>query len=668
MNKIVAAMFSITLLMVGSGSAQYTNTVYSESTDGIIEYRDGWAEATNHWENGSSEFGTIGEWFGTNGLVCTVLPFQLPDLGIVTNPFTASSLKVFLERNDLTTEVDLYSVRTETNSSLVASTDYFSGTNDTNAILIEAAFITSSSGDDVFLTTDAAGSSNLLDAVNAAYDGGAGVGDTMFLRLSYSSESWPTNSDSAAIHTRNYWGSDDWPTLTLESDLDSDNDGLPNAWEGAYGLDPHDNTSTNGATGDLDGDGSSNTNEFVNGTFPNDDDSDDDGLNDGDEATAGTNPLDSDSDDDGLSDGDEVHNYTSDPLDTDSDDDGFDDGVEVANGTSPTNGNDYPGIVVDGIKDDGVYGSPISTQSVNTAWGDNGNELNAAYTCVTNNRLYLMLTGNIEANWNKLEIFFDTSDAVTTNVLNTTDADDGANLDGLTFDTGFEPDYHCYFRRGDGQAYFSLIDLSSQSNSTYGSLFNLTGSATTATNGPANDYYMKIGYNDSNTGGVTNSTDAAADQHWTNSLHGLELSIDLRDLGNPTGQIKMMAMINNGNRNYLSNQTLPGLPAGSGSLENPINVDFNAIAGDQFTVVDVGGLVPSGPFFIGSISALSSTSFAVELVDLTVGASYKIQDAASLTNEFSDVAETGFVASSTNEAVVVPATETGRFFKAVSPQ
>jgi len=671
MKKIVWAC-GISIVLAGSVSAQYTNTVYSEANDGMVEYWDGWAEATNHWENDSSEVATIGEWYGTNGLVCTVLPFQIPNLGIVTNPFAASSLQVFLTTNSLLTDVDLYFLGSDTNADIVASVDYYSGTNDTNSIMIEAGFITPATVVDTYLQTGAGGDSNLLAAMNDVYDGGAGAGDYVFLRLSYSSESWPTNTDSAVIHTRNYWGQDDWPVLTLESDLDSDNDGLPNAWEGAYGLDPNDDLGVNGATGDLDEDGISNTNEYVNGTFPNDADSDDDGLEDGDEQIAGTNPLNSDSDGDGLSDGVEVNTYSSYPLVPDSDVDGYEDGVEVAYGSSPIDAGENPGangIVMDGALDSALY-SLTATQTVDTAWGDNQNELNAAYTCVTNGRLYLMLAGNIETNRNMVEIFLDTTDAVQTNVLNTVDWENGQNLDGLTFDTGFEPDYHCFFRRDIGA--FNLVDLATEDDSGYHGLFTSEGSAITGNGGNANDYSMEVAYSNANTGGVVAGTNAATANHWTNSLYGLELSIDLRDLGNPSGQIKMMAIINSSDRNYLSNQALAGLPAPYGSLENPTNVNFSAIAGDQFATADVGGgTPPSGPFSIGQISVVpGGIQINLGLIDLTVGATYKIQESTNLASSvgFTDVVSSGFTATNTIETVTVPTAGNARFFKAVSPQ
>ena len=76
---------------------------------------------------------------------------------------------------------------------------------------------------------------------------------------------------------------------TEPANLDSDGDGMFNAWERQYGLDPE-------AAGDA----------LL--------DPDQDGLNNADEYNAGTDPLDWDTDGDGVSDGMEVHDMGSNPL------------------------------------------------------------------------------------------------------------------------------------------------------------------------------------------------------------------------------------------------------------------------------------------------------------------------------------------------------------------
>ncbi len=146
---------------------------------------------------------------------------------------------------------------------------------------------------------------------------------------------------------------------------DSDFDGLPDAFEVQYGLDPFDPTD---AQEDPDGDDLTSTEELFLGTSPVAADTDGGGLNDGeeiaigldplnpaddigdpdgdglstiDELTAGTDPSDPDSDNDGLLDGEEViaglDGYVTDPLDNDTDNDGLADGPEVlVYGTDPT--------------------------------------------------------------------------------------------------------------------------------------------------------------------------------------------------------------------------------------------------------------------------------------------------------------------------------------------
>src|SRR5688572_11918567 len=63
--------------------------------------------------------------------------------------------------------------------------------------------------------------------------------------------------------------------------------------------------------------------------------------------------------------------------------------------------------VIDGSKD-ASYGTAISVQTVNTGFGDNQSELDAVYSQIIGSKLHLFLAGNIESNFNKMVLFFDT--------------------------------------------------------------------------------------------------------------------------------------------------------------------------------------------------------------------------------------------------------------------
>src|SRR5690606_28727026 len=75
---------------------------------------------------------------------------------------------------------------------------------------------------------------------------------------------------------------------------------------------------------------------------------------------------------------------------------------------------------------------------------------------------------------------------------------------------------------------------------------------------------------------------------------GIELAIPLATIGNPAGEFKISAMVGGANHDYLSNQILGGLPAGTGNLGGDgsggftgtlSGINLNNFAGDQFFVV-----------------------------------------------------------------------------------
>lgn len=126
----------------------------------------------------------------------------------------------------------------------------------------------------------------------------------------------------------------------IDTTVDKDNDNVPDYIEDSLGTDPNLEDTDNDGLSDY-------TEIYVTGTDPIYVDTDEDGVNDGDEDTDddgltnleevayGTNPSLKDTDEDSLTDYDEINVYGTDPLVADTDKDGVNDGIEVSMGTDP---------------------------------------------------------------------------------------------------------------------------------------------------------------------------------------------------------------------------------------------------------------------------------------------------------------------------------------------
>ena len=300
------------------------------------------------------------------------------------------------------------------------------------------------------------------------------------------------------------------------------------------------------------------------------------------------------------------------------------------------------GITVDGSLDAG-YGSALAVQTVNTSFGNatnpsglgSGGEVNAAYATIEDGRLHVLVTGNIENNFNKLNVFFDTQPGGE-NTLSSTPVYDfeslSQNFGGLTFDAGFAADYHLYARWGSLTGSVFTVDLVDRAGGTSAAVQGNGGQSSvgggtgiqsgtiTPTDlglgpGPGNVGEVRnlagfltqpvaFGFNNTNTAGVTSGTGAADPAAALAVTTGFEFSIDLADLGSPApGEaIKLHVAYGNGNQNFHSNQILGGLPAGTGSLGGDgsggftgslAGIDFTDFAGDQFfsVIVPAPGLL-----------------------------------------------------------------------------
>lgn len=263
--------------------------------------------------------------------------------------------------------------------------------------------------------------------------------------------------------------------------------------------------------------------------------------------------------------------------------------------------------VLDGVRD-GSYGAAVAVQSVETGFGDNFSELNAAYATVEGGTLYLLLAGNLENNFNKLNIFID-SQAGGQNVLQNDGNFGGNNPEndgwagkhaGMTFDTGFEADFLLTLRNGNfgGDRFdidHAVIGGGLGNFLTAGNIF---GGSTTGSNASALPNGIGVAFDNSNVAGILGGTGAANLAAALAVTTGIELAIPLSTIGNPVGAFKISAMINGSNHDYLSNQFLGGLPAGTGNLGGDgagsftgtlSGINLNQFAGDQFFMVPEPG-------------------------------------------------------------------------------
>ena len=160
-------------------------------------------------------------------------------------------------------------------------------------------------------------------------------------------------------------------SASVPTSVDSDSDGMPDAWESRYGLLPY----YYDAHLDRDGDGVANGDEFVLGSNPTRVDTDGDGVWDLDDP----NPVLVDTDGDGLTDGQEISGYGTDPQDTDSDDDGWSDLAEIGWGYDPLDPNNPPPGTAQPLPDgdnDGIYDPWEAVHGLNPAdAGDAGGDL-----------------------------------------------------------------------------------------------------------------------------------------------------------------------------------------------------------------------------------------------------------------------------------------------------
>lgn len=274
-------------------------------------------------------------------------------------------------------------------------------------------------------------------------------------------------------------------------------------------------------------------------------------------------------------------------------------------------------ITIDGTAD-AAYGPALVVQNTQTAFGDNndpaidfanGSELDQGFGVVRNGILYLTLAGNVESNFNKLEVFIDSVPGgqnrllggqpdVDFNALNRM-ADDGSG-NGLTFDAGFGSDYYWTFTGGNNP--YESFSSFAPTDSSGGSGTFVGGGAGTIHLGGA----LGIGFaiNNSNTAGVDAGTGPSSG---AGVITGVEVGIPLEVIGlgssRNTTTIKVTAFINGSGHDFLSNQVLGGIGGGD-NLGEPRNVNFANIDGNQYFEVKIPTPGASALLGVAGLAAL----------------------------------------------------------------
>ena len=249
------------------------------------------------------------------------------------------------------------------------------------------------------------------------------------------------------------------------------------------------------------------------------------------------------------------------------------------------------------------YGAPIAIQTVNTGFGNatdgnpqsaNGSELDAAYSYLSGNTLNLLITGNLQSNFNKLVLFIDNGSGSGQNVIS-----GGAGLPtqytGFTFDTGFAAT-HYMIANGGGDPFGYYLDAGSLVLGQGGYVGSNNGQGALSGGGYASGL-IQAAINNSNVAGVNGDVNGALADPLT-AQFGMEFAIDLSwlNLAAGTNSIRITAFINGGGHDYASNQFLGGLPAFTGNLGGDgaggytgtlSGINLNNFAGNQFFTVAV---------------------------------------------------------------------------------
>ncbi len=300
------------------------------------------------------------------------------------------------------------------------------------------------------------------------------------------------------------------------------------------------------------------------------------------------------------------------------------------------------GSTVDGALGIGEYGPAIVAQNINTGFGNNQNELNAAFGRMTpTGDMELMITGNLEPGGNGLVLFIDARPSggapggIYGSVGGMRTDDWGTDVDGeigisptpggpSNVGAGFNPEFSIEINAGDvfsSDYYINVIDLTLPNQPNVNRDVFL---GSNAIGGPAvTQTYLRDGgatpagtvahaFDNTNTAGINGLFDATAGDPLT-ATTGLEFVFDSTFLGtNPGDTVMVMAFITNVNGEFLSNQFLPGLEGTSAGADPDLDNLGGAGGLGGIPLFDVNEFTfGGGPAYFTVVPEPSSLALAV---------------------------------------------------------
>lgn len=187
MKKTKKTIISAIALAACAASSAHAVTLFADPSDATVR-SDGLIQ------NNPGPQLITGQTFGAAER-SSVLAFQIPDLGAVSNPFLTAifsfNFEGFTNPQNLTgANVDLYGIRGAAAAATPLAADFFLGafgTDTTDAVALQDDILTAASTPGV-IGTSSAGSDALVAYLNTIYADGAGAGSFAIFRLSLDAE------------------------------------------------------------------------------------------------------------------------------------------------------------------------------------------------------------------------------------------------------------------------------------------------------------------------------------------------------------------------------------------------------------------------------------------------------------------------------------------------